>query len=127
MLGCAAWNAASLGINQVIAKAGISVTGRAEQALGALHQPVEDVAHDRQIVLTDLGELDPAADAAEQRTAELRFETLDAMADRALGEIELFGSLGEARMPRGGLEGAQGVERRKRNRHIDNSLVFLIC
>ena len=64
--------------------------------------------------------------AAEQRPAEIRLERLDLMADRRRGHVELFGRLGEAQVARGGLEGAQRVERRKTSGHAVYTLEFLI-
>ena len=55
--------------------------------------------------------------ALEQSDAQLRLERLDLMADRALGDRQLVGRPGEARMARGRLEGAYGIEGRQAARH----------
>ncbi len=47
----------------------------------------------------------------------MRLQRLDLMADRGRGDRQLVGRIDEAEMRGGGLEGAEGVERRQAARH----------
>src|SRR6202011_777348 len=60
------------------------------------------------------GERDRAHAPLEQFDAEQRLEPTDLVADGARADVELVGRLGQAQVPRGRLEGPQGVERRHR-------------
>jgi hypothetical protein len=60
-----------------------------------------------------------AAGALEQAAAEMFLQGADVPAHRALGDGQLLGGAGEGRMPRGGLEGAQGLERGQATAHGD--------
>ena len=71
------------------------------------------IAHGDQVVAAGFGEHEALALAIEQLDAELGLERLDLVADRALGDEQLLGRAGEALVPRRGLEGLQGVQRRK--------------
>ena len=71
------------------------------------------VAHGDQIVPAGLGEDEPLTLAIEQPDPELGLERLDLVADRALRDEQLRGGAGEALVPRRGLEGPQGIQRRK--------------
>ncbi len=59
-----------------------------------------------------VGQLEPFRGAAEQHHAEHVLERADLLADRGRGHRELVGRAGEAEVPRGGVEHAQGVEGR---------------
>jgi hypothetical protein len=67
-------------------------------------------AHQRPALL---GQRQLAGHAPEQGHTQVRFQQLDLMADRRLGDEELLGGLGEGQMARPGLEGAERVERRQ--------------
>ena len=64
-----------------------------------------------------LGEDEPAREAAEQGHAKVGLQDADLLADRGRGHRELVRSLDEALVPGGGLERAQGPERRQAAGH----------
>ena len=80
-------------------------------------QVVEAVAQVRQGRLAGLGQPDRPLAALEQGHAQIVLQALDLMADGGGGHVQLLRRLGEAEMAGGGLEGAQGVERRQSARH----------
>ena len=82
-----------------------------EQPLGAERDPVQRIADDGQIVAARFGDDEALAFTVEQLDGELGFERLDLMADRSLRHAKLVGRPRETLMPRGGLEGLQGIER----------------
>ena len=78
-----------------------------------LAQPGERIAHGIGKATPVVGEIERAVPAMEQRHAEVILERLDLTADRGLREEALGGGLGERKMPRGGVEGEQQIERRQ--------------
>ena len=88
-----------------------------QQPLGAERDPVERVADHVEIFAAGLGDHQPLALAIEKLEAELGFERLHLVADRALGDAELLRGPGEALVAGGGLEGPDGVQRRQPARH----------
>jgi len=80
-------------------------------ALTALAQPRQRVAHDREIGLAALGQFQRAVAAAEQLEAEERFERLGLMADRRRRQVQLLCRPLERQRSRRGLEGFQRVQR----------------
>ena len=88
------------------------------QQVGGVGQLVETVPHGRQGGLAGLGQPERAGQAPEQRDAHLFLKRLDLVADRRRGDMQLLGGLGEAQMPRRGLEGAQRIERGQVAGHI---------
>ena len=87
------------------------------QALGADGDAVQCIAHDGEVVAAGFGDDQPLAFAIEQLDAELRFQRLDLMADRALRDAQFFGGAREALMPRRGLEGLECVQWRQAAKH----------
>jgi hypothetical protein len=71
------------------------------QALGPHGNTIERVAHHGEIIAAGVGDDQPLPLAVEELDAELGFERLDLMADRALGDAELRGGAGKADMPGG--------------------------
>ena len=71
----------------------------------------------RQRTAPGLGQDQAAGEAAEQGDAEIGLELADLLADRGRGHRELVGSLGEALVAGGGLEGAQGTQGRQAAAH----------
>jgi hypothetical protein len=63
-----------------------------------------------QQVMPGIGEADAASAAVEQRLFEKAFQATDLLADRRLGEVQLFGRLVETAQAGGGFEAAQGVQ-----------------
>jgi hypothetical protein len=63
------------------------------------------------------GEGERAARPTKQDGVQMFLKSTDPMADRRGGDAKLVRSLGEAEMPRHGLEGAQKIERRQKIRH----------
>ena len=57
------------------------------------------------------GEPNAAPGAREERRAEIRLQFSDLLADRRLGQVQIFRRAGEAFQPRGGFEGDERVER----------------
>ena len=47
------------------------------------------------------------------------------MADGGLGDVQLVGGLGEAEMPGGGFEGAEGVQGRQASIHRFGSIILI--
>ena len=81
---------------------------------GRLVEAVEDVGEVRREALAGARQRDALArQPVEQRAPEPGLERLDLLADRARRHGELVAGLVEVEMPGGGLEGAQGGERRK--------------
>ena len=67
----------------------------------------------RQIGGACLGQHDAPVVTLEQRLVQPRLQRLHLPADRAVGHVKLVGRLGEAGMPRRGLEGTQSIQRRQ--------------
>ena len=91
-----------------------------ENALGRLAQrgkggiqALERLAHLRRQPPAHLGQDDSTRLAQEQGRADPIFQQLHLIADGRLGHAELLGGLGEAAEAGGGLEGADGSERRQ--------------
>ena len=81
---------------------------------GRLVQPVQKFGQRRRVAFADARQRHAfAREPNEQRTTEPGFERLHLLADGARRDGEFVGGLLEAEMPGGGLEGAQGGERRK--------------
>jgi hypothetical protein len=89
----------------------IRLPRRARDELRGRHQPLEGIAQRRQIAGAGGRQFQAARAALEQHDAEILLELLDQAADRALRDMQLPRGAGEAQMPPGDLEGAQGVER----------------
>ena len=81
-----------------------------QQPFGAIGDPIERVAHDREIGAPALGDHQPLALAIEQLQAELGLERFHLMADGALRDAELLGGAREALMAGRGLEGLERIE-----------------
>ena len=85
----------------------------AAQLLDGAADARESLAQGRQQAAPGRSQLEPAGEAAEQGDAEVGLQGLHLVTDRRLGDVQLLGGLGEAQVPRPGLEGAQGIERGK--------------
>ena len=81
------------------------------ESLERLRDMVERLAQHRQQGFAFAGQHQPAGQAFEQGDAELSLKAFDLMAHRRLRDTQLHGRPGETQMPRGGLEGAQCIER----------------
>ena len=81
------------------------------QALCDLGQMIEAFTQHGQHVLPGLGQTQGACQADEKRHAELRLQLFHVLAHCGGRDVELFGRFGEAQVARGGLKGAQRVER----------------
>ncbi|MNP40385.1 hypothetical protein D3C76_1340240 [compost metagenome] len=73
---------------------------------GAAH-PAQGFADLALVEPSDLGQLDRAAFAAEQRHPQLQLQGLYLTTDRALGQCQLYGGAGIAFVTRGGFKGQQ--------------------
>ena len=92
-----------------------------QQPLRADGDAVERVAHDGEIVAACLGDDETLALAVEKLDREFGFQRLDLMTDRALRDAKLLRRARKTFMPRGGLEGLQGVERWQARAHRTTS------
>ncbi len=92
-----------------------------EQPLGADGDAIQRVPHDGEIVAARLGDNETLALAVEKLDGELGFERLDLMTHRALRDAKLFRRARKTLMPRGGLEGLQGVQRWQARAHRTTS------
>ena len=77
-----------------------------------LAQAVADGAGE---ILALRGQFDAPGHAAEQLAVQRQFEVAHLPTDCALGQVQLVGRQREGEVPRGGVEPAQGVERRQRS------------
>src|SRR5262249_14589629 len=83
----------------------------------------------RALALAPAGKLLHHGVQTEQFDAEQRFEPTNLVTDGARGDVELLRRLGQAQVPRRGLEGPQGIQWR-REMHEKNSLIsrkFILC
>ncbi|MCY1455691.1 hypothetical protein D9M71_728430 [compost metagenome] len=71
----------------------------------------EDFSYLNQIQITGRGHLQASAYSTKQQVLQQLFELRDLFADGALGQVQLFGSPGEAQMPGHGLETLQRGDR----------------
>ena len=123
MAGCCSANRPSRCTSHLLAKLGdvltVSVTGIVplQQIFGSQRQPIEGVAHDHEIGLPGRRDDEAAVLAVEQPAAKFGFQRLDLVADGALRHAQLLRRLGEALVPRRGLESLQSVERWQSARH----------
>ena len=81
-----------------------------EQPLRTGSDVVERFANDDEIVSACLGDLEALALADEQLYAELCFQRLHLLADRALGDVKLLRRPSEALVASGGLERPESIE-----------------
>ena len=88
-----------------------------QQGFGAERQLVEGVTHHGEIAAPGGGDDEAAMFAVEQPAAELGFERLHLLADRALRDAQFLRGLGEALMPRRGLAGLQRIQGRQAADH----------
>ena len=65
-----------------------------------------------------LGQFHTATAAVEQRNAQFALQRLHLMADRAMRDMQFGGGAGEVAVPRGGLEGAECMQRWQAVRHV---------
>ncbi|MCY1434864.1 hypothetical protein D9M71_509390 [compost metagenome] len=63
-------------------------------------------------VVTGVGQADAAAVAKEQRLLEESLQAADLLADRRLGQVQLFGGFMKAAQARGSFKAAQGIQGR---------------
>ena len=80
-------------------------------------QIVEAAAHAVRQLRAGGGRHHPAARAPEQLDAQFGFERAQMMADRAVRQMQFFGSAGKTAMARGGFQRAQRLQWRKRTGH----------
>ncbi len=88
-----------------------------EQIPGGIVDEGKGAAQGRQIGLAVIGEQQRPVEATEQLTAQVLLQGLHLVAHRRLGDEQLLRGPGEAQVPRGGLEGPQGVQRRQATSH----------
>ncbi len=86
----------------------------------------EGVADRRQQELTFVRQHQPSVQAAEQRHPQVLLQRLDLVADGGLGDEQLLGSLGEAEVPRGGLEGPERVQRGQAHRFTSHEPISFV-
>src|SRR5258708_29883110 len=91
------------------------------QPLSRAGNAIESAANLGEIGLSRVGQQETAAGAAKELEAKPLFERADLVADRRLGDVEFGSGGGKAEMTCGGLESAQGVERRQGSTHEENS------
>jgi hypothetical protein len=82
-----------------------------QEPLGADRNAVQGIAHHGKIIAAGFGDDQPLALAVEQLDRKLGFKRLDLVADGALRDAQLFRRARKTLVPRGGLEGFQGIER----------------
>ena len=73
----------------------------------------EDFSYFHQVQITGRGHLQASAHPAKQQVLQQLFKLRDLFADRALGQVQLFGGAGEAQVPGHGLETLQRGDRRQ--------------
>ena len=71
------------------------------------------------------GQCDAACVALEQGDAEDGFQLADVVADRAGGEVQFLGGMGEILVPRGGGEHAEGGQQAGAQGHIETQTKFV--
>ncbi|MNT34305.1 hypothetical protein D3C72_1702790 [compost metagenome] len=71
------------------------------------------IADGRQVVPAGIGQQDAAVHAHEERHAQVLLQRLDQLADRARRDAQLLRRRLHGLMAGGGIEGAQGIERRE--------------
>src|SRR5258708_25560653 len=91
------------------------------QGLRGAGDGIESGAKRGEIGLSGVGQQGTGAGAAKEVEAKRLFERADLVADRRLGDVEFGSGGGKAEMTCGGLESAQGVERRQGSTHEENS------
>ncbi len=89
-----------------------SVLGGGQQRRG-LGQAVERFSQGGKRGLGRVGEQEALGGALEQRSPDIVLQVLDLLADGARRHRQFVGGAAEIHMPRGGLEGAQGVQGRE--------------
>ncbi len=77
--------------------------------LGIAFERVQLPAHQPAVAFSRVGQAHAPARALEQRHADQGFKARDLAADRALGQRQFLGGAREALVPRGGLEGLEGL------------------
>ncbi|MCY1437782.1 hypothetical protein D9M71_539570 [compost metagenome] len=92
------------------------------QAANAHRQLLQQRLGGAQQIVTGIGQADAAPTAIEQRLLQVGLKAADLLADRRLGEVQLFGSLVKTAQPGGGFEAAQGAQGRPVFEHIDKFL-----
>ena len=92
--------------------------GLAADPLERIGHPVKGVAQIGQQRLALAGDLEAARAAHEQRHAQSFLERLHLVADGGLGDMQLFGGVGETCVTGGGFEGAQRIQRQLRAAHL---------
>ena len=92
-----------------------------QKPLGANGDAVQRIAHDVEVVLARFRDDESLAFAIEELDGKLGLERFDLMAHCALGNAQLFGRPRKALMPRRGLEGFQGIQRRQAWAHRTTS------
>ena len=76
----------------------------------AFAELAEPLAQRRQAGFGGRGQRQPPCEPVEQLNAELVLERTNLLTDRRRRHVQLVGGAAEAQVPRGGLEGDQGVE-----------------
>ncbi|MNC42806.1 hypothetical protein D3C75_916340 [compost metagenome] len=84
---------------------GVAAVG--EDVVGGHLHLLEDLVDLGQVQRTGRGQLQAAADAAEQQVLEHVLQLGDLLAHRALGQVQFFGGAGEAQVARDGFEALQ--------------------
>src|SRR5215472_1401882 len=84
-----------------------------QQPLGANRNPIQRVAYDREVVPACFCNDEPLALAVEKLDRQFSFKRLDLMADRTLGDAQLFRRAGKALVPGGGFKSLQCIQRRQ--------------
>ncbi len=102
----------------------VVAAGKALQGGG---DAVEGLGQYRVQALAFVGQGHAARQALEQDHAQARFQLLDLVAERGLGHAQLGGGAGQVLVPRGGFEGAQGVQRQLRADHRAPLVIFMIA
>src|SRR6185295_17143877 len=88
-----------------------------QQPFGAVRDAVKSVPNDHEISSARFGDHEALPFAVEKLQAKFSLKCLDLMADRALRDEQLLGSARKTLVPRRGLEGFQGIQRRQPARH----------
>ena len=94
--------------------------------LGVPFERIQLPAHQPAVAFPRVGQAHAPTRALEQRHADQGFQRRDLPADRALGQGQFLGGAGEAFVPRGGLEGLQGLGAGQSFAHVrsdKNSLI----
>jgi len=82
-----------------------------QKAFGTNSNPVQRIAHDREVVSARLRNDEALALPIEKLDRQFSLKRLDLLAHRALRDTELFRGAGKTLMPGRGFEGFQGIQR----------------